>query len=703
MNKLIIAEKPSVAYRIAASIGKGSFKHNVLGRVSYYEVKESDGGSVYIAAAAGHLFTLKQKNTAKGFPVFEIEWVPSYTVSKAAYFTKSYLDTLLAIGKRCSLFINACDYDIEGTVIGTNIIKQIINNDVNSGITTGNVKRMKFSTTTNEDLLNAYTNLNDFDSLNFEAGETRHIIDWFWGINMSRALMRALTANGIRRVISIGRVQGPALAILAKRELEIRRFISEPFWEVLLVANGTTFKNAKGAIKEKAIAEEVLEKSKSAEAFVERSKKSEYALRPYPPFNLTDLQLEASRVFGMDPSRTLAIAQTLYERALISYPRTSSQKLPSALNLPRIISDLSKNPAYSKNAEALINARRFKPAEGAKRDEAHPAIFPTGIIPKKLSADESRIYDLIVKRFMASFAEYATVEKTEVVIDAGGEKYSADGIALKRNGWIDFYAPYIKYDEKDLSGFKEGERIIPERLYMKEGKTKPPQRYTKASLIALLEKKNLGTKATRAEIVDTLFKRGYVKGPAITVTEFGLSVFSALSRYSSEILDEKMTRELEVSMDNIMLGKAHKDAVIEEAKGIIKKIIEDFKKNESAIGATLKDALSKTEKSEVLGKCPNDGGDLVIRRSKAGKIFVGCSNWPKCTVTFPLPQGRKIVPTGKVCSICHTPIVKVFYGKGKVFEMDLDPNCPSKDLWRKQHAKKGEDADTSPALEKKSM
>ncbi|MEM3201943.1 MAG: DNA topoisomerase I [Candidatus Micrarchaeaceae archaeon] len=700
MNKLIIAEKPSVAYRIAVSIGNGSFKREVLGRVSYYEIKDADGGSIYIAPAAGHLFTLKQKSTAKGFPIFSVEWVPSYTVSKSAYFTKSYLDALLAIGRKCGVFINACDYDIEGTVIGTNIIKQIINNDVNASIASSNVKRMRFSTTTNEDLANAYANLNEFDSLNFEAGEARHMIDWFWGINMSRALMRALTANGVKRVISIGRVQGPTLAILAKRELEIKKFVPEPFWELLLVANGITFKNVRGSIKEKALAEEALKKSKSAVAVVEKFAASEYAARPYPPFNLTDLQLEASRVFRIDPSRTLAIAQALYERAFISYPRTSSQKLPYTLNLPRIISDLSKNPAYSKHAEALLKAKRFKPAEGAKTDEAHPAIFPTGVMPKGLSQEENQIYDLIAKRFLACFAEYATVEKIEVTINSGGERYRADGATVKHRGWMDFYAPYIKYDELDLSGFKEGERINPEKIYMQEGKTKPPQRYTKASLIALLDKKNLGTKATRAEIIDTLFKRGYVKGSSITVTEFGLSVFDALSKYSSEILDERMTRELEVSMDNIMLGKAQKDAVIEEAKSIIKKIIEDFKRNESAIGATLKEALSKTERSDVLGKCPNDGGDLIIRRSKTGKVFVGCSNWPKCTVTFPLPQGKKIVPTGKVCNICHTPIVKVFYGRGKVFEMDLDPNCPSKDSWRKSPQTKKREKAKSEAKEK---
>jgi len=682
MNELIVAEKPSVAIRIALSLSDTQPRRGVLNGISYYEV-DLKGKTAYIVAAAGHLFTLRQKSGASGFPVFDVEWVPSYTVNKNAYYTKKYLDTITAIGRRCDFFINACDYDLEGTVIGTNIIKHIINNDVNRAIQGKNVGRMKFSTTTKNDLLASYNNLNNFDELNFEAGETRHVIDWIWGINLSRALMHALMSKGVKKTMSIGRVQGPTLAMLAKREIEIKNFVPKPFWQIYATVNGAEFVNSRGEIFDKGVADAAYAKSKEGIAVVREVEKSEVKIRPYPPFNLTGLQLEASKVFGLDPSRTLAIAQSLYERSYISYPRTSSQKLPYVLNLPRIIADIGKNKEYAELAGALISASMFRPAEGSGEDEAHPAIFPTGVIPKGLSEEEHKVYDLITKRFLACFAGYATAEDTKVVIDANGEVYSASGRVYKDKAWLNFYKDYIRLEEKMLEGFRKGEKVKLEKVRLAESKTKPPKRYTKASLIAVLDKKNLGTKATRSEIIEILFKRGYVKNREMIVTEFGMSLYNALSKYCSEILDEELTRKLETDMDNIAHGKLGKDNVIVEAREIIGNIITEFKRNEQSIGDELKNSFMESQKSEVLGKC-KCGGDLVIKRSKTGKVFVGCTNWPECTVTYPLPQKGKIVPTGKVCPICHTPIIKVFAGKGKVYEMDLDPNCESKKDWKKK-------------------
>ncbi|MGC8587153.1 MAG: DNA topoisomerase I [Candidatus Micrarchaeia archaeon] len=683
MNELIVAEKPSVAIRIALSLSEGQPKRGVMNGIGYYEVNMK-GKTIYVVAAAGHLFTLHQKKGMSGFPVFDVEWVPSYAVNKNAYYTKKYLDTITAIGKKCDFFINACDYDLEGTVIGTNIIKQIINNDVNRGIYSKNVGRMKFSTTTTGDLLESYKNMSSFDALNFEAGETRHVIDWIWGINMSRALMHSLVLKGLKKTMSIGRVQGPTLGMLAKREIEIKNFVPKPFWQVYALVNGVEFANSRGEIFDKKVAETAYEKSRNCSATVKEVERSEAKIRPYPPFNLTGLQLEASKVLGIDPSRTLAIAQSLYEKAYISYPRTSSQKLPYVLNLPRIIAELGKNKDYAELANALIRSSMFKPAEGAGEDEAHPAIFPTGVMPKGISGEEYRVYDLIARRFLSCFAGYATAEDTKVVIDANGELYSASGRIYKEKAWLNFYSKYIRLEEKMLDGFRKGDAVKIEKLRISESKTKPPKRYTKASLIAMLDKKNLGTKATRSEIIDILFKREYIKNREIVVTEFGMGLYNALSKYCSEILDEELTRKLELDMDNIAHGKLGKEAVIDEAKRIIGEIVEEFKRNEQSIGEELMNSFAESQKAEVLGKCPKCGGDLVVRRSKLNKLFVGCTNWPDCTVTYPLPQKGKIVPTGKVCEICHTPIIKVFVGKGKVYQMDLDPNCETKKDWKKK-------------------
>ena len=336
MDKLIIAEKPSVALRIALSLSESRPKTERFNGVIYYEASRK-GDRLFIVAAAGHLFTLHQKQSSNELPIFEIEWIPSYKVNKKAYFTKKYLEAIEAVGRKCSFFINACDYDIEGTIIGSNLIREILKGNVNSQIdaSSANIARMKFSTTTKQDLEEAYEKAEPFDFNNMHAGEARHMLDWLWGINMSRALMNSLYLSGTKKIMSIGRVQGPTLGILAKRETEIKNFVSAPFWSVHLVYKGTDFENRRGNIPEKPAAEKALSDTKSSAAKVSELSRIEETRYPFPPFDLTSLQLEASRVARMDPTRTLAIAQSLYEKSYISYPRTASQKLPFPWPEPR--------------------------------------------------------------------------------------------------------------------------------------------------------------------------------------------------------------------------------------------------------------------------------------------------------------------------------------------------------------------------------
>ncbi len=675
MNTLIIAEKPSVALRLALALGDGTQKKIAdVHRVSYYRIDTKDG-TIFIAAAVGHLFTVRQNGTSRDYPILDVSWAPSHEVSKFAGYTKNYLDVLRALAPKCDLFINACDYDTEGTVIGTNIIKFL-----NNGSLEVNAKRMKFSTTTKPDLLDAYASLMPLDMNNFCAGEARHILDWIWGINLSRALMHAVSSAGFKVPLSIGRVQGPTLALLARKEREIAIFVPKPFWRIIAMISGTQFVNVRGDVFEKYTAQAALDatNAKSDAGVIESADGAERNVPPYPPFDLTSLQLEASRVFRIDPSRTLAVAQSLYERSYISYPRTTSQKLPYTLGLPRIIEQLSKNDKYAALAKALMTARRFKPNEGRKIDDAHPAIFPTGVTPKGLTAEEDKIYDLIARRFLACFAEWATVQNTKIVAAFGEERYSASGAKVLKQGWLDFYT-YSTMKQNELPQLKKGDSASFTDLSMPEMQTQPPRRYMKASLIAELERLNLGTKATRAAIVDTLFKRGYIDGSSITVTSFGMSVYQALKDNATMIIDESTTRQLEEDMEKIVKGEKAEQEVIDEGKRMLVDAITQFDKNKDKIAQSMTVGMKKSE--NVLGSCSTDGGDLIIKHSRAGKQFVACANYPKCTQTYSLPQYAKIVATGKVCEHCHTPIIKVIRrGKG-VFEMDLDPGCVTKKNW----------------------
>ncbi len=672
--QLIICEKPKVAAKLAAALGNGKFARKGNGPISYYEL-ERGGREIRIAAAVGHVYGLRQKSGGSNYPVFDIEWAPAYEISEDSAFTKGYLKLIESISKDCDEFVNSCDYDLEGSLIGYNVIKYSCESE--EGM------RMKFSALTDEDLVEAYETMSPLDMNNVRAAEARHIMDWYYGINLSRALMHSVRAAGIYKVLSIGRVQGPALNILAKREREILAFKPEPYWQLFALVKETKFSHSRGNFKDKAEAERALSNS-GKEGTVESVDKREFQQPPNPPFDLTSLQVEAYRCFGFSPTLTLQLAQSLYEDSLISYPRTSSQKLPMKLNFAKIFGGLERNESYSALVSKLKASNRYTPLEGHKSDPAHPAIHPTGL-NGRTDQKAAKLYDLICRRFLACFAEFATRESVKISLALGSERYVASGIRTVSPGWFEFYGPYVKLEDKELPAFSQGEKVKAEKLWMEEKETKPPNRYTQASIVQALEARDLGTKATRSVVVETLFKRGYVADAKIRVTDFGLSVNDTLSRHAPEILDEELTRKFEREMEIIQAGKKDTGEVISEGQGVLTKILNEIKEQEADIGKELVDALRGTEAQErLLGACPKCGGNLMKMRSRAGKPFVGCSNYPKCTNTFPLPQRFPVKPTGAVCQFCKTPMVTVFMGRGRRFEMCLTPDCESKKDWAKK-------------------
>ena len=679
---LIVCEKPKVAEKVATALAEEGLERKRKFNVNYFELKRG-GKKILVAPAVGHLYTLKQESKGYTYPVFDIDWVASWKVEKGAKFTKEYVQLLESLGKECDEFVNSCDFDIEGSLIGANVIRYACKGKLEKA------KRMKFSALTQEDLVEAYETMGPLDLSNATAGETRHILDWFWGINMSRALMHAIRGAGTYKVMSIGRVQGPALDMLAKKEKDILAFKPAPYWQLFAHASKVPFLHVKDRFFVKAEAETAHANSEANKnnAVIEKVARTEKKLPPNPPFDLTSLQVEAFKCFGFSPAATLSHAQTLYEASLISYPRTSSQKLPAKLNLPKILTKLSQNHAYAEKAKALVLAGKFTPFEGKKEDSAHPAIHPTGLAPGGIGDREMRLYDLIVKRFLACFAEWAVREGMRVDLALGPEKYYATGARTVSPGWIDYYAPYGKFEEELLPDFKEGERAKVTKIDMPEKMTTPPKRFTEASIIQAMEKKNLGTKATRAVVIETLRKRGYIGGTKnIEVTQFGLTVHGTLEKHCPDIMDEQLTREFEELTDAIAEGKANEDDVIREGEGALTIILAKFKKEEAEIGQELVGTLKEQRREEsTLGKCPTcPAGELRILRNRAtGKQFVGCSGYPNCRQTYPLPQFALVIKTEKICEPCKSPIIIVRRKARRDFEMCLDPKCITKANWGK--------------------
>ncbi|MDP3992145.1 MAG: DNA topoisomerase I [Nanoarchaeota archaeon] len=646
--ELVITEKPQAAMKIASALGKASAK-NIKG-VPYYEVNRN-GKNIVVACAVGHLFTLKQ-SSAKGqkLPVFDISWVPNYMAQKPGKtdFTKKYYDVLSSLAKNAGSVTVATDYDIEGEVIGFNVVRFITGQK--------DANRMKFSTLTEKELNDAYESKEN--SLNWGqaiAGETRHYLDWFYGINLSRALMNAIKSTGKFKIMSIGRVQGPSLNLIVKKEKDILAFKSQPYWQIFITLEHPEIEliHNKDIFKKEELGKFHNLSGKIADVNTE---KKQQEIPPNPPFNLTNLQTEAYRLFGINPAKTLQLAQSLYLAGLISYPRTSSQKLPISINYREILRNLS----IEYKAEKFLT--RAAPVEGKKTDPAHPSIYPTGN-KGEMGEDERKVYDLIVRRFLSLFCEDAVLENKVITAKVNGFNFVKRGSSVKNPGWMKIYP--IKMPEAHLPDVTGKVRISDSRMEEKE--TQPPRRFSPASLVSELEKRNLGTKATRAAVLETLYDRGYVQGQSIKATPLGISLIETLEKHSPIIIDEALTRKFEKEMDEIQKMKRglleKEEKVIGEAKSTITKISGQFKQKEAEIGEELAGANTKLwaqqREENKLNICPlcKKGSLQIIYSKKTRRNFIGCSNYPECKNTYSLPPNSLIKKSDKICEQCGFPML----------------------------------------------
>ncbi|MEM2954391.1 MAG: DNA topoisomerase I [Candidatus Nanoarchaeia archaeon] len=671
-NILIIAEKPAAAQKIAYALGDTKILRE--GKIKYF-ISKVNGDNAIIVSAVGHLFTLAQKK-GSAWPVFDLEWKPIWEVSKKAYFAKQYAQLIEKLAKQADKFILACDYDIEGEVIGLNILRFLCHRS--------DAARMRFSTLTPYDLKAAYDNLlPTLDWGQAEAGETRHYLDWLWGINLSKAAILALGKANVKKVISIGRVQGPALAILATRELEIRNFIPKPYWQISILLDTKppieVFHSKKNFWDENE-AKRIFNKIKNKPAKVSEIKTDVQNILPPVPFDLTTLQMEAWRTLKFSPKLTQQLAQDLYTAAAISYPRTSSQKLPPTINYKKIILELKKQTHYSEFAELLLKSEKLKPRQGTKTDPAHPAIYPTGVQYRPESEKHKALYDLIVRRFFATFGQPAQKQIVNVVFEVEGESFCGSGSKILEQGWRIFYQPYLEKEESKLPSLRIGELITQKsKLYSK--KTEPPKRYTPASIIKELERKNLGTKSTRAQIIDTLYKRGYIIGTSIEVTNLGLKIVETFQKYAPDILSEDLTRHFELDMESIREKNKSKEIVIREAKNTLVRLLNQFNLHINEIGQNLAEALKSSNSQAVLMKCPKCkiGEFKIIESKKTKKRFLACSRYPECKTTWPLPQNGliKFLKKKHSCGALMVQIIK----KGKPpWTVCPNPECTNKNI-----------------------
>ncbi len=680
MASLIITEKPSTAQKIAQALSSKPAKRVYARKVQYYELTRSNK-KIIVVPAVGHLYALTEKSkNGWSYPVFDLEWRPIYEVNKTAKFSKPYLDAITSLAKTAGEFIIATDYDIEGETIGYNILRFACSKKDGS--------RMKFSTTTGEELLKSFTHKSPtINHPQANAGLARHELDYYWGINLSRALTLAIKNSAhIFKIMSIGRIQGPALKILALKEKEISSFKPVPYWQIELITKEFNAWHKKGKFFNKAEAETILKKIEGKNALVSKLDCLHY-LQPAPnPFDLTALQIEAYKQFKIQPRDTLAIAQNLYTNSYISYPRTSSNILPPSIGYRKIIANLSTHPSYKNLCSILLSLKQLKPNNGKKTDPAHPAIHFTGEIPDKLREWEQKIYDLIVLRTLSSFAQPAKRETIKVTLSLADEEFIAEGSRTIEPGWHIFYKKYLSLPDTPLPKLKQGQEIEVMLINLHSKQTEPPKRYTPASIIKVLEAKGLGTKATRSEIIENLFRRDYAKlNTSISTTLLGMKTFETILKYCPEISDENLTRHFEEEMEAIQTKNKPTQEVLDKAKQTLIKILNKFRSNEKPIGKALAEAEIERRNSEsIIGKCSCSGNLKIIFSPKTKSYFIACSRYPECKITFSLPRNYLAKSLGRTCEKCSFPVVLLIKKAKRPWPFCINPDCPSKDEWKKK-------------------
>lgn len=666
MHEVIICEKPKASEKISSALSKNSVKKKYK-KVSYYEFEEN-GNKTTVLAAVGHLYSLAPRNK-KQDRLFDVEWVPLYEKDKQKKYVKDYVDAIKKFSKNADRFVHACDYDIEGTLIGYNAMKYACGEK-----SFDNAVRMKFSTLTDEDITAAYENPMEIDFNQVDSGIARHVLDFLFGVNISKSLTDSVMQATKRYIqLSAGRVQTPTLAILVEREKEIQKFIPEPYWmikadlEVPGIGEGITADHKAGKIFDKTVADDIFADCEGKDALIDSIDLKENIKTPPFPFDLGSLQSEAYAVFGFSPKKTQQIAQNLYTEGYTSYPRTSSQKLPKSIGVDKILKKLSYNASFKQQVAKL--KKPYKPNEGKKTDEAHPAIHPTGVIPKELTTDYRKLYELITYRFISVFGENGILESMKTNLKIGKQDFNFSRKRMAKMGWMDL-TPFKKPDTDVFPAIKEGETLAVKEVRSEEKETKPPARYNQASLIRELEKRGLGTKSTRANIISILYNRKFVEGKKIKVNELGEHLIDTLKKYSNKITSEELTREFETKLEEIIGGNVDKDLIIGEAKIEITSILDDIEKNKVKIGEEL---YKSYRESRVVGKC-KCGQNLILIDSPRGSTFVGCSAYPECKSTYSMPMGAIVLKT--TCEECGLPLIS--FGKPRQ-RACLDPKCGKDD------------------------
>ncbi len=643
--KVCIAEKPSVAREIASVLGAKT-KHD-----GYFE-----GNGYRVTYTFGHLCTLYEPKDYKphwkswdlnNLPLFPDKFKTKVSdnqgVKKQFNIIKNLLD-------KAELVINCGDAGQEGELIQRWVINQ-------AGYK-GEVQRLWISSLTTEAIKEGFNNLkpaSDYDNL-FYAGFSRSIGDWLLGINATR--LYTVKHGGHKQVLSVGRVQTPTLAMIVTRHKEIINFKPQVYWELQTLYRDTLFHYEEGRFMRKedgeALAEKVV-KSDFKIVSVSKKKAKEYAPKL---FDLTGLQVYCNQKFSFSADETLKIVQSLYEQKLVTYPRVDTTFLPNDI-YPKAKGILSSLREYDKLTQPLLDKKLRKTTKvfNDKKVTDHHAIIPTGE-QGNMSYNQKQVYDIIARRFIAVFYEDCIISKTTVIGEAAEIKFKTTGREILEKAWrVVFETSASKtLDKETLPHFIKGESGVHKPSFL-EKETKPPKRYTEATLLRgmetagkqvddedlreIMKENGIGRPSTRANIIETLFRRKYIirQKKNIIPTETGIKLIDTIK--NQLLKSAELTGKWEKQLKEIEKGKFSAGAFINNMKKMVDHLVYEVRMEQysAQISYTTSKQQSRTKKtSKTKTKhiqtehCPKCNKGHLIK----GKSAYGCSSYKSgCDFTLP--------------------------------------------------------------------
>ncbi|GAB7087220.1 type IA DNA topoisomerase [Marinifilum fragile] len=688
--KVCIAEKPSVAREIALILGAKSK------RDGYYE-----GNGYQISWTFGHLCTLKEPHEydlnwkywhMNDLPLipprFGIRVIPDTGVQKQ-------FDILEKLISNAEEVINCGDAGQEGEVIQRWVLHKAKCNVP--------VKRLWISSLTEEAIREGFENLregSDFDRL-YAAGSTRAIGDWLLGINATR--LYTLKYAGGKSVLSIGRVQTPTLALIVNRQKEIENFVPQTYWELKTVYREVSFAVTRGRFDNKEEGVAFLDQIKSEPFEIISVEKKSGKEQPPRLYDLTSLQVDCNRKFNLSAEETLRIIQTLYEKKLTTYPRVDTTYLSDDI-YKKIPDILKKLTPYKEFVDPLLKTkiRKSKKVFDDKKVTDHHAIIPTGVIPSGLRYEEKQVYDLVTKRFISVFYPDCKVSNTTVMGKVTNIEFKATGKQIVEPGWRVLYAKDSNVGEGViLPAFVKGE-TGEHQPDLAEKQTQPPKYYSEATLLRametagkqvdddelreLMKENGIGRPSTRANIIETLFKRRYIKKEKkrLVATITGVQLIDTIQ---NELLKSaELTGQWEKKLREIELGNFEVNQFMAELKNMVVGIVWDVKsrKNINAI-EVIDEAKEKEEKKTEVKSKKEAPVDLTCPKCKEGKIIKGksvwgCTNWKNgCEIRIPFEFGGKKLTDKQVEALVlkgKTPKIKGFVVDGNKINgnLVLDPD-----------------------------